>query len=32
MHVYLCIHNKYTQYARIYYVHKTFIVGAINNN
>ncbi len=28
MRVYLCIHNKYTQYTR--HVNKTFILDAIN--
>ncbi len=32
MYVYLYIHNKYTQYTHIYYVHKSFILDAINHD
>ncbi len=32
MCVYSYIHNKYTQYTRIYYVKKTFILDAVNND
>ncbi len=28
--MYLYIHNKYTQYTHVYYVHKTLILDAIN--
>ncbi len=32
MHVYLYIHNKYSQYTYIQYVNKNFILDAINHD
>jgi len=28
--IYIYIHNKYTQYTHVYYVHTTLILDAIN--